>query len=75
VDSFTLPRAGRVTLDVFDVRGARIRRVLDETLPAGPSAKAWDGKDDRGRMAAAGVYVTVLRSGDETARAKLVRLP
>ena len=73
--SFTLPRAGRIALYVFDLRGARVRRMLAEARSAGPSSIAWDGKDDNGRVAAAGIYMMVLRSGDEVARAKIIRLP
>jgi hypothetical protein len=75
VVSFTLPVAGHVSLDVFDLRGARVRRLLSGTRPAGPSSIAWDGKSDDGRVAAAGVYMIVLRSGEAVQRAKLVRLP
>jgi hypothetical protein len=75
VVSFTLPRAGRVSLDVYDLRGARVRRTVDETHSAGRSAMAWDGKSDDGWVAAAGMYLLVLRAGDEVARAKIIRLP
>jgi hypothetical protein len=70
-----MPRAGRVSLDVFDLRGARVRRLLEQGYPAGPSSLAWDGKDDHGRWSAAGVYWVVLKSGTEVARAKLIRFP
>ena len=73
--SFTLPRAGSVALDVFDLRGARVRGLLEETHPAGRASMAWDGRDDDGRMAATGVYILVLRAGEEVARAKVIRLP
>jgi hypothetical protein len=73
--SFTMPRAGRVSLDVFDLRGARVRRLLEATLPAGPSSVAWDGKDAHGRPAPAGVYLMALKSGNGVARTKAIRLP
>ncbi len=75
--AFTLPRAARTTVDVFDLRGARVRRLLDdEERVAGPSSAAWDGRDDAGRSVGAGVYFVVLRAGvDAEARAKIVRLP
>ena len=63
----------------FDVGGDAV--ILDvpaavrETLSAGQSSMAWDGKDERGRVAAAGVYIMILRSGNEVARAKLIRFP
>jgi hypothetical protein len=73
--AFALPRAGAVTLDVFDLRGAHVRRLIDETRPTGRSSMAWDGKSDAGRVAAAGVYLMVLKSGDDVARARIIRLP
>jgi hypothetical protein len=72
---FTLPRAERLRIDVFDLRGARVRRLIDEERESGPSSAAWDGRDDAGRAVAAGVYFVVLRAGGATDRAKLVRLP
>ncbi len=73
--SFTLPQAGRVELDVFDLRGARVRSLLDQTLSAGRASMAWDGTDDNGRVVASGVYFVALRFGGRVARAKFVRLP
>jgi flagellar hook assembly protein FlgD len=64
-----------VTVDILDVRGARVRRVLDEARPAGPSAASWDGRDQAGRAVVSGVYFVVVRTGEASDRAKVVRLP
>jgi hypothetical protein len=53
---FSLPAAGVARLDVFDASGRRIRRLLDGRAPAGESALAWDGRDDRGVAVSRGVY-------------------
>ncbi len=73
--AFFLPGNGRVTVDVFDLRGARVLRLLDEVRAAGPSSVVWDGRDDEGRAVPSGVYFVVLRAADADARAKMVRLP
>jgi hypothetical protein len=75
VIAFSLPRPGHVSLELYDLRGALVRRLLSETRSAGPSTATWDGLRDDGRVAAAGVYMMVLKSGDAIERAKLVRLP
>jgi hypothetical protein len=72
---FALARAGRVVLDVFDVRGARIARLLDGERPAGPSSLAWDGRDDAGRATAAGLYFAVLTIEGRSSQTRVVRLP
>jgi len=74
--AFTLPRAARVTLDVHDVRGARVRRLLaGEERLAGESTPVWDGRDDHGRAVPAGLYFVNLVVDGQEDRARLVRLP
>jgi hypothetical protein len=48
--------ASRVVLEIFDVQGRRVRSLADDYVPAGDHRVTWDGRDDRGRRAAAGIY-------------------
>jgi hypothetical protein len=73
--SFALAQAGRVRVDLYDVRGALVRRLLDEPRPSGAGVCAWDGRDDRGRAVPAGLYFAVLLAEGRADRARLVRLP
>jgi len=59
---FSLPSTSRVSLELFDVRGRRVRRLLDATLPGGVHPVTWDGRDGRGASVASGVYHVLLRS-------------
>jgi len=61
---FSLARATPVTLDVFDVSGRRVRRVLDAAQPAGENTVVWDGADDAGHVLGRGLYWVQLRTGD-----------
>ncbi len=70
--SFAVPREGRVRVDLFDLRGARVRVLLDEVLPAGPASLAWDGLDDAGRPLASGAYHARVKAGDETGQVRLM---
>lgn len=60
--SFDLPRGEQVRLDVVDVRGRRVRTLVDRWLDAGEHQATWDGRDRHGRAAAAGSYLLRLRS-------------
>jgi hypothetical protein len=70
--SFTLPAAGRVRLDIHDVRGALVRRLVDDSLAAGEHRRDWDGRDDAGRPVPSGTYVARLESGPTVEAVKLV---
>ncbi|NNE43029.1 MAG: T9SS type A sorting domain-containing protein, partial [Gemmatimonadetes bacterium] len=67
--SFTLAREGRVRLDVFDIRGRLVERVLDTTKEAGNHRVVWDTHG-----VASGVYTYVLRSQAGQESRKLVKL-
>ncbi len=59
--SFDLPVRSAVRLEVYDVRGHKIRSVVKEELPPGPHSINWDGRDASGRSLASGVYFARLK--------------
>jgi hypothetical protein len=68
-------RGGRhVVLDIFDVRGRRVRRLVDAALDPGRHEIAWDGRDGRGDPVPSGVYIYSLRAGDRSAARKMILL-
>lgn len=69
---FVLPRDGPASLDVFDVAGRRIVRLLDRALPAGRHSVVWNGRDGAGLRVASGVYLYRLTAGDESATRDMV---
>ena len=69
---FEVPRAGRVTARIHDMRGRVVRTLVDADLAAGRHASTWDGRDDQGGKAAAGVYLLRVAAGGEQRSAKLV---
>jgi hypothetical protein len=54
--SFTPPRAGDVTLSIYDVAGRRVKELFRGYRSAGTNRFMWDATDDRGRPAASGTY-------------------
>jgi hypothetical protein len=64
----------RISVAIYDARGRRIREVADGLFPAGLSALSWDGRDERGRAAAPGVYFWRLVTPHATERSRVVRL-
>ncbi len=61
---FRVPRDARTQLKVYDVTGRLVRTLVDARLGAGRHAARWDGRDDRGRPVASGVYLYRLQTGD-----------
>ncbi len=72
--SFELPSAGRVQLDVFDIKGRYVRTLVSEDMPAGQHGVFWDGKDSSGQGVASGQYFYRLDAGGLTAAKKMMLL-
>ena len=51
---------GRVGLDIYDLRGRRVRAYALGEQPAGSYRVTWRGRDDDGREVAGGTYFAVL---------------
>ena len=67
--------AAGVSLTVYDVLGRRVRRVWDGSLEAGPHRFVWDGRDERGKAVAAGVYVYRAEVDGQVEAKKTTKLP
>lgn len=63
---FHLPRPSDARVEIYNVRGQRIRTLLHHALPTGTHTAAWDGRTDQGSVAAPGVYLLhITASGHE----------
>jgi hypothetical protein len=73
---YDLWESAPVSLQVFDVAGRLVRRLLvGDTVGAGAHAVSWDGRDDAGRPATAGVYFyrLAVAGSVETGRMTLIK--
>lgn len=72
---YDLQARAAVHLALFDVRGALVRTlVAGESVAAGRHEVNWDGRDEAGRLAAAGVYFYRLETGRYAETRRLVRV-
>jgi hypothetical protein len=62
-------------LAVYDLAGRRVRTLARGTAQAGWGVAAWDLRDDRGLVAAPGVYLVRMRAGAAALSRKVVAVP
>jgi parallel beta-helix repeat protein len=73
--SYSIPSGNentRVLLAIYDVTGRRIRTLVDEAKGTGTYQAYWDGKGDRGKTAAPGIYFYKLTVGKSSISKKLI---
>jgi hypothetical protein len=71
---FDLAGEEQVEVALYDVTGRQVRSLARGTYPGGRHDLAWDGRDDRGRAAAPGVYLARLKGTRTSATHPVVLL-
>ncbi len=62
--SFRMERPAFAELEIYNLKGERIRTLVSTSLPAGTHVVRWNGTDDRGTRLASGVYTYRLKAGE-----------
>jgi hypothetical protein len=73
--AFDLPRTADVSLDLFDLGGRRVARILDGHRVAGRHTLQWAPVDDAGTRLEAGLYFVRFRTSGYAVTRRLVLLP
>jgi flagellar hook assembly protein FlgD len=60
---FSLGTAGRIALVIYDLRGQKVRTLVDCQMPAGPHSVEWAGTDEQGRSVSSGLYLLRMAAG------------
>ena len=71
---YELAKAGRVRLEIFDVRGSLVRILADCWREPGVYSELWDGRRGDGSALPSGVYLYRLEAGDFASTRKMVLL-
>lgn len=65
---------GHARVEVYDVTGRVVARLVDQTQSGGVQSVSWDGRDQAGRDVAAGVYFCRLSLGDRVVTRTMIFL-
>ncbi|MCK4549868.1 MAG: T9SS type A sorting domain-containing protein, partial [Candidatus Krumholzibacteria bacterium] len=71
---FSVPERARVTLDIFDVSGRRLARLIDSVHEAGSYSCEWNGRNEAGKTVSSGMYFYKLVTGERSLVKKMVLL-
>jgi hypothetical protein len=69
---FALPTPTKVTLEIFNILGQRVKALVDKPYPAGVHEIIWDGTNNSGEQLPTGVYFARLSAEKFSATRKVV---
>jgi hypothetical protein len=68
---FETHKSGTVLLEIYNILGRSIRKLVNNTLPAGNYTVIWDGKNELGQKVPSGIYFYRLQMGGESSVRKM----
>lgn len=72
--SFSLGEEEKVNLEIYNIKGQRVKSLINEVLPMGKYEQIWNGFDENGSRVASGVYLGRLSIGNKCYNRKLLLL-
>lgn len=64
--TFSIPEAGRVRVSVYNLKGQKVKDLINTDMLRGNHKLVWDGKDANNRNTSSGIYFLRLESGGKT---------
>ena len=69
---FNLPESSKTEVSIYNLKGQKIKKLLDETLSAGNHQIYWNGKNEKKKTVSSGVYFIRLETGNKTETKKIL---
>lgn len=71
---FTNSRQGHISLEIYDISGKWVSRIVDGHFSSGTHSLIWKGIDTNGRPVPSGSYLVVMKHAGFTASKKIIYL-
>lgn len=65
--TYTLPRDCEVKLELYNLRGQKVAKLVHARQGKGPQQVVWNGRDEQGTLCASGIYLSRLSYGGKSA--------
>jgi len=69
--SFALPSDSKVSLNIYNIMGQKVKTLVDGITKAGTHTVTWDGTNEQGESVASGIYFYKLSAGDKVITKKM----
>jgi hypothetical protein len=71
---FSLPASGLATVEIFNIKGQKVRTLMHEPKNPGSHSLIWNGKNDQGKSCSSGVYFCRIQQAQQSRTIKMALL-
>lgn len=72
--SYTLPKETQCRIDVYNLKGQKVKTLANSNLSEGKHSVMWNGLDDSGKQVSSGVYFYKLVTPDKSITKKMIMM-
>ncbi len=72
--AFSLKNRTQVSLQIYNLRGQKVRTLVNSVYPTGQNKVTWNGTDDNGNQVPSGIYLYRMDADKQTQTKKMVLL-
>ncbi|MCL1826798.1 MAG: T9SS type A sorting domain-containing protein, partial [Candidatus Cloacimonetes bacterium] len=72
VIAYAIPRDSNVKIDVYNIKGQRVKRLVNELHTSGHHSVVWTGFDDAGNSVSSGLYFYRVQTDDSVVTKKMI---
>ncbi len=70
--SYSLKDAGHVSLEIYNLKGQKVRTLVNEKQSSGKHTIVWNGKDQNNSNVSSGIYFYKMRNGKYSSTKKMI---
>ncbi len=71
---FSIPEHGQVDLSVYNIKGQKVKTLLNEPMLKGKHSIVWDGKNSNRKPVSSGIYFYKITAGKKTIVKKMIMM-
>jgi len=70
--NFSLKEAGNVTLEIYNLKGQKVKTLLNDNMEAANHSVIWNGDDNKGNKVSSGIYMYRMKTKDYSKTQKMI---
>jgi len=71
---FNLPESGKVKLEIYNIKGQKVKQLVNDQLSARQHSVVWDGEDSNNKRVSSGIYLYRLQTPTKILTKKMLLL-
>ncbi len=72
--NFFLAKQGQVFIDIYDIKGRKVKSLVEDYFTQGNHSVVWNGENDQGNNVSSGIYLYKMRNGSFSSSRKMILL-